>query len=286
MTVRSRDSQREADRGVVLVNVLAMLALAGAVVTIMLTAQERGVRQSQRQQDGVTARALAHGALTSAVIALRRDLEVAPEIDHSREPWADLAEQQVQIDGGQFSLSIRDAQGRFNINNLARGDRAAFRTFLEIARTARVPEATARSVALGLEQSGEITDLALLTRVGVEPDVLGALALYVTALPGKTYVNINAVSEALLAVVLQNPVRARVLIAQRDRQGYLTPEDVRRARVLLPGGLGYTSSHFTVVAEVTSGDARQHLTAEVVRSTKNGAKRVEPRRLKWNAAAP
>lgn len=276
--------RRDRERGVVLVNVLAMLGMAGAIVALMLSTQERGIETSQAYADTARAQDLARGGVTSAVVALRRDLEAAPEIDHASEPWGRVADRNVRIDGGQFSLSIRDAQDRFNINLLAEGTTTARQTFGRITRRAGVPDPIAAAIARGLTVSGPIDDLSQLALAG--EDVVNDLRPFVTTLPGRTDVNINAVGEPLLAILLQNPARAGVLIAQRDRQGFLTPEDVRRARVLLPAGVGYTSSNFVVEVEVTSGSARQRLTADITRTEKAGVKRVDTTRLIWNAATP
>lgn len=286
MSVRPEcaNKPRSRDRGVVLVNVLAMLGMAGAIVALMLATQERGIETSRAFADTTRARDLARGGVTSAVVALRRDLATAPEIDHRSEPWGRITDRDAEIDGGRFSLSIRDAQDRFNLNLLATGNVSARQTFGRIARRAGVADPIAAAIARGMTVSGPIQDLSQLALAG--QDVIEALRPYVSALPGRTEVNINSVAEPLLAILLQNPARASVLIAQRDRQGFLTPEDVRRARVLLPAGVGYTSSNFIVEADVTSGIARQRLTAHVVRSTEGGTERVDANRLIWNAAAP
>jgi len=275
---------RDREGGVVLINVLAVLALASAVVAIMLASQQENIRRGQRDADTQRARALAEGGVTSAQIALRRDLSASPDIDHSSEPWGALAEDGAEIEGGRFSLSISDLQDRFNLNNLIRGGVAARQTFFKIADAAGVPRPVAEEIIRVIEAGGQLSSTRELVLYGIAPDHVVALAGFTTALPGRTKVNINASSEVLLGMLLQNPVRARVLIAQRDRQGFLAAEDVRRARVLLPGDLGYTSDFYRVEVEVLAGTARQRLAADLVRSTDNGIGRVEIRRQIWNAA--
>jgi general secretion pathway protein K len=81
----------------------------------------------------------------------------------------------------------------------------------------------------------------------------------VSALPGRSDININAAPPALIAVLLQNPVQARSLAATRDRQGFLTPRDIASARAILPPGVSYRSDLFRVVTTVRIGGTLQSL---------------------------
>jgi general secretion pathway protein K len=79
----------------------------------------------------------------------------------------------------------------------------------------------------------------------------------VTVLPGVAEMNINTMPEALIAVVTDNPVQARVLVGIRKRNGFLTADDAVTAGVILPPGVGYRSGFFRVTTTVTMGDVVQ-----------------------------
>ncbi len=57
----------------------------------------------------------------------------------------------------------------------------------------------------------------------------------------------------LLGVLAGDAATGRLLAAQRDRTGRLTPLDLAAAGVTLPPGAGYASDHFVVTTTVTQG---------------------------------
>ncbi|MGN5374896.1 type II secretion system protein GspK [Sphingomonas hankookensis] len=58
-----------------------------------------------------------------------------------------------------------------------------------------------------------------------------------TALPGDTAINLNAATPELMAVLF-DPQKAARLIATRNRQGYLSKDDLAREDVTAPGAPG------------------------------------------------
>lgn len=282
---RSGRTGRAREKGVVLINVLAVMALASSVLFIMLTTQERAIDRSRSFSDAARAGAIAHGGVTSAIIALRRDAAASDRLDHSGESWGALAEE-TPIPGGSYSLRIRDLQGRFNINNLARGDVLAAQTFQRIVELLGIPPQTAARIAFRITEGGPIADLRELVAIGVGESEIGRLSTLVTALPGRTEVNANAAAEELLAILLGNPVRANVLVAIRDRQGYVSRDDLSRARVLLPNGLGLASDHFEVDATVRIGATVQRVVAHLHRRREGMEVVVVPLTYRRDAAAP
>ena len=105
---------RAREAGVILINVLVALALGAAIVVLMFTSQENLMDRTRRAAAATQAEALALGAEASLVAALRRDMEVAPETDHMAEPWALAAQEEVQLETGSFSITVNDAQARFD----------------------------------------------------------------------------------------------------------------------------------------------------------------------------
>ncbi|MBV8971514.1 MAG: general secretion pathway protein GspK, partial [Sphingomonadaceae bacterium] len=97
----------------ILVNVLAVVAVATALVAAMLDTGA-AIDRAAAWRDAARARAIARGGELSAIAALRRDTD--PARDDRSEAWARVAQAPTPIAGGRFALTIDDAQGRFNVN--------------------------------------------------------------------------------------------------------------------------------------------------------------------------
>jgi general secretion pathway protein K len=254
----SRAAGRDREAGVILINVLVMLALTTTVVYAMLSLAELSLARSQRFGEAGQALALLRAGEQSAAVALRRDMREAPETDHASEAWGAVAQAPVEIAGGAFSLTIEDAQDRFNINGLSTGGLQAVQAFQAIAASLGLPRETAGRIVAALDDGGPIATLeALVPRAGLALEEAAALAPYVTALPGATDVNINAASAELLEILFGNAVEARLLVSIRERRGALSPQDLQAARIVLRPGLGFRSNHFALRVTARVGDTTQ-----------------------------
>lgn len=257
---------RESDAGVVLVNVLVTLALAASVVTMMLSLADLSVARSQRFSEAGQALALIRSGEQSAIVALRRDMVEAPDIDHRGEAWATIGQRRIEIAGGTFELEVADAQGLFNLNALVGGGLQALQVLDAIVAELGLAPETAARVAATVNVDGPLGELGDLTRrAGIAPADVDALGRLATVLPGNGDVNVNAAPPELLAILLQNPVQARVLAAVRERAGFLGPEDVAAAGVILPPGTGFTSDCFRVVTSVRIGTTTRSMESLLVR---------------------
>lgn len=250
--------RRARDGGVVLINVLVMLGLAATVVYMMLSLGEIAIARSQRFSEAGQALALVRAGEHSAIVALRRDMIEAPDTDHAGEAWAAAAQRGIEIAGGAFELEIADAQALFNLNALAGGGLQSTGVLQAVVEALELPPPTTARIAATLAQDGPLRRLDDLTfRAGIAPEVIARMSELVTALPGRGGININAAPPELIAVLLQNPVQARVLAAIRERAGFLTPQDVAAARAILPAGVGYRSDLYRVRTTVRVGDTVQ-----------------------------
>lgn len=254
----------------ILVNVLSLVALASAIVMLMLSGETAAVDRSLRFREASQAAVLARAGELSAAVALRRDALDAPQSDHLREPWAKVIEREAAIAGGTFTLSISDAQSRFNLNNLAQGGALSALAADPIIEALEIDPAVLQRVLEAVQQGGPLLRLSQLRDFGVDDRTIARLAPLVTVLPGSTEVNINTASETLLALLTRNPVAARMLVAQRERAGYLTQEDIRAANIFLPPGVGYTSDFFWVRTTVTIGETPQTVTSLLQRVVRDG----------------
>ena len=276
---------RRSDGGVILVNVLVLLALAASVVYLMLSLGDLSIARSQRFAEAGQALALVRAGEQSAVAALRRDMIEAPDTDHAAEPWAGIAQAGLEIPGGAFELEIADARGLLNLNGLAAAGLQGQQTLRAVVAALALPPGTAERIAATVAVDGPLERLEDLTwRAGLSPEEVAALARFTTVAPGSGSINVNAAPAEFLAVLFQNPVAARVLTSARDRRGLVTPDDVAAAGVVLPPGVGFRSDLFQLRVSVRIGDTVQSMESLLQRrSGPRGPEVVVVRRR--NAAA-
>ena len=249
---------RKHDGGVTLLFVLVILALTSAVVVTMVTLSESAVDRSRFYDEATSAQALLSAGEATAVIALRRDLATSPEVDHDREVWAKVNQADVAIAGGRFGLALGDAQGLFNLTNLGTEGVLAQNRLRDILRALDLDTDLALRIIATFSATQPPTRLAQLRdAAGVSDAELAALATMVTILPRNTTVNVNAAPVALLAVLLNNPVQAKLLDTRRAKLGFLTPADVSALGVILPAGLGFQSTFFRLRVTVQVGTTLQ-----------------------------
>ncbi len=240
--------------GVVLINVLVVLALAASVVVAMLTLGDLSIARSRRFADAAAAQALVSAGEASAIVVLRRDLAETPDGDSLDEPWAAVAQQDIAVAGGRFALAIEDAQSRLNLNSVAGQGAAGLQTLARIVAALDMPEDVTARIVFRLAQKKPMTGLGELAGLGLKPRDLARLADVLTVLPTPTPINLNTAPEPILQALIGNPVAAKRLIDRRKRDGYLTATDLADEKVVLPPGSGYTTSYFRVTVRVTVGE--------------------------------
>ncbi|WP_051651356.1 type II secretion system minor pseudopilin [Brevundimonas bacteroides] len=251
--------------GMILLNVLLVMAVASVAVLIMIAAQDLEVQRSTRLRDAAQANAYARAGELSAITALRRDGLTASATDNLTEPWAQLGQQDVSIPGGRFALAIEDEQARFNLNALKTGDPGLIDLFQRIGAELDIDPASVIRIATVVRVAGGITDESLILAAGVPRADLDQLAPYVAILPGTTSVNLNTVQLPLLTLMTRDAEVARKLIETRTRKGYLTPADLAAEGAPTLMGTGYTSDHYRVVTTVTVGGVTQALDSRIAR---------------------
>jgi len=242
----------------ILLNVLAMVAVAVAAVMLMLGTEDPALDRAIRLREAAQALTVARGGELSAIAALRRDMVAAPETDNRTEGWARIAQAKTAIEGGSFTLTIADAQGRFNVNAAAGSGEPVLAA---ITTALRLDPDIASRIAKSIAERGRIADLGQLSRAEIDPATIARLRPLVTALPGSAEINVNAAPPELLAVLVGDPVGGRILGDRRDRAGLLTPADFAATGLRLPSGAGFTSDHFVVTTTVTIGGTTRTLTS-------------------------
>jgi general secretion pathway protein K len=109
-------ARRYAQRGVALVTAIMIVAIAAAVAAKIAFAHQIWFRQMENVADRGATDLLRRGALHWASVALLEDA-AQNSIDHLGEPWAQGLPV-LPVEGGGIKVSVEDAQGRFNLNNL------------------------------------------------------------------------------------------------------------------------------------------------------------------------
>ena len=280
--------KRETDsrRGMILINVLFVVAVAATVVMLMVTSQDVAVDRTLRLRQASQAGAYARAGELSAVTALRRDAIQAPGADHFRETWAQVQDDDVQIAGGRFSLKVEDAQSRFNLNSeLARSPVGHDRLARILGALGLSPD-LAVPITTYVRVAGPLSSLSDLQIIGMSPADIATLSQMVTALPGDTGININTADERLLAVLFDSPVTARLLMTTRNQRGYVTPNDLAALSASLPPGVGSRSDFYVVTTEVTVGETRQRMVSRLVRKRGVAGPQVAIYARQRTAAAP
>ena len=251
--------------GMILLNVLLVMAVASVAVLIMIAAQDLEVQRSTRLRDAAQANAYARAGELSAITALRRDGLTAAATDNLTEPWAQLGQQDIAIPNGRFALVIEDEQARFNLNALKTGDPGPIDLFQRIGAELEIDPASIIRIANVVRVAGGLTDEGLILAAGVPRSDFDRLAPYVVILPGTTSVNLNTVQLPLLTLMTQDAEVARKLIETRARKGYLTPADLAAEGAPTLMGTGYTSDHYRVVTTATVGGVTQALDSRIMR---------------------
>ncbi len=214
---------------------------------------------------------MALGAETSVVLALRRDMRDAPDHNSYDETWAGVAQDEVTLATGRFSVTVTDARSRLDVNGLGQGGLVQTQALARLMAALDLPPDLAAGIAGEIARDGPV---AALDRLRVlDPVTVQRLQPYVDALPVPGKVNVNTADAVLIGALMQNPSRAAALAARRKRAGHLTPEDV--GDVGLAGAtLGFTSDLFDVTTRAEVDGVTVVLTSRLMRTSDRDGDRV------------
>lgn len=242
-------------KGVALITAMIILALATIVATDIAWDNALDVRRTTMllyRDQGIQ---VALGAENWVASILRQDLEDS-ETDHLGEIWAsDLPP--LPIDGGDVFGVIEDLQGRFNINNLIDADGKVHEASLEqFQRLLNVLELDPRFAGIaadwldpdpdaafpdGAEDSiytgmfppyraanqllSSASELAAIE--GMDKITFDTLAPHITALPGRTGINVNTATPFVLSSLDEkiSPGDVESLVAEREGGGFSDVEN-------------------------------------------------------------
>lgn len=256
-------SARQVDGGVILVNVLVTLAIASSLVVLMLTSQDSQVGHARRVSAAVQAEALALGAETSVLVALRRDMETAPDTDHYAEDWASVAQQEVELETGRFSVEIRDAHARLDLNGLAAGGIAQTQILTRLIEELELPPETGPRILTFLRNRGPAKSLEQIQ--GLDAVTINRLRPVADVLPVPGQVNLNTADALVIGAILQNRMAAHRLVALRKRNGGWVEDGDVAALGLMGAGVGLVSDLFDVIVRAEVDGAEIQLVSRLLR---------------------
>lgn len=103
-------------RGLALITVMLVVAVVSSISVFLSLGQQIWLRQSGNIYDRNQAEAVRQGAVDFATVVLERDAN-DNQVDHLQEIWASQLPP-FEVEQGAVVISVEDAQGRFNLNNL------------------------------------------------------------------------------------------------------------------------------------------------------------------------
>lgn len=253
---RKLQRKRRLSRGVALITAMLITALASITAANLAWDNVLDVRRTMVLLNRDQAVQIAFGAESWIMDILRQDLDDG-ETDHLGEIWAsDLPG--LPIEGGEVFGQIVDLQGRFNINNLidANGkiDEASLEQFrrllialsidprfagiaadwLDTDQNASFPDGAEDPIYTSLvppyktanRPLTSISELAALE--GMERQAFKVLSKHITALPGRTSINVNTATPAVLQSLDEQISVADVerLLSEREQAGF---DDIQTA---------------------------------------------------------
>lgn len=287
------------DRGIALITVLLIVALATVAAVAMASRQQLDVYRISNLLHGDQAYTYALGVENWASSILRRDLK-DNETDNLGEIWAEETPP-LPVPGGQIKGYAEDLQGRFNINNLVidgKVNKPQLEQFQRLLKSLEIGEDVAVAVVdwmdvdidpqlpNGAEDGvylGEdppyraanmpfssISELYLVQ--GFDSEVVGALLPHIAVLPKNTRINVNTAGEKVLQSLAKDlsEADAKRLVDDRGEDGYKSVEDFLQHEVLAgleidAGQLTVASEYFLIHADVEVGQARSRLYSLVER---------------------
>lgn len=310
-----RPASLAAQRGVAIITALLLTALAVTIVASLFWQQQVQVRSIENQRLHLQTQWILRGALDWARLVLREDAKYT-RVDTLDEPWAvPLAETRLDqyVENGRaggdqtdatLSGHIVDAQGRFNLANLAQGgtvnprEVAIFARLLDslrlnagLAQTLADAMARAQQPAAGgtvsaasapvgaVRPSGE-QPLALLqvddvlSVPGFTAPMLAALRDFVTLLPRATQLNVNTASAQVLAARIEGLSQAdtSALVAAREKAYFVSAADFiarlppGKANDISASEIAVTTQYFIVYGTARLNRASRNVQALIERN--------------------
>lgn len=241
-------------RGVALITVLLVVAIATILAVGMLRSQHQALQYSAGLFNQDQAWLYTQGAEDFVRELLHQDFKDDKrsnrQVDHPGEAWAKPFPP-FPVDGGMIHARVMDQQGRFNLNRLWHdnaADPVAAAIFQRLLKSLDLPDTLVPALTdwmdadndptgsdgaeddmysrldnpyrVGNQPLNDVSELRLVK--GVTPDIIAKLRPYVCALPATALLNVNTADPVVLAALGTNMStrNAAELSSQRPAKGY------------------------------------------------------------------
>jgi general secretion pathway protein K len=295
---RKNNFTTETQRGVALVMVLLIVAMATTLAAFMAQQQGFWQRAMENGRDRAQARRIAEAGIDWARAVLADDASVSQH-DHGREMWA-MRLPAVQLEGGEVRGAIHDQQGLFNLNNLVRNGAASVpdvQHFQRLLDTLGMPLDLSHTLLDWLDANSEpsvngaedeyylrqahpyrcanrlLSDIGELAWVkGYDAGIIKRLEPFVSVLPeSNTAVNVNfAPPEVLIAVMpgldLQEARRVHLQIQSTPFKNITDFYQQLHMQQNTSTNLSVSSQYFMVTGYATQGDGESSVHALLYRN--------------------
>jgi general secretion pathway protein K len=303
---------KSTQQGVALITAMLIVAIIATLATSLALGQQVWLRQTQNLVDLAQAEQLRQGAYEYAAAVLVRDEKssLTNKSDNLQEAWAQSIPP-LPVEGGVVLISIRDAQARFNLNNLVQqGKKTSNATDIAIFRNLLQQNDLPTDLADALidwmdtdppgpEPKGA-EDLDYLNldppyRVANQPlqsidelrlikgykelsgEDFNKLAGLVVVLPEAAPINVNTADAAVLAALLDNNASQAKLVVQARENDPVTDKKIVQSLFpanAQPNAASYDvkSKYFIVTVETRIGRIQRRTEALIERSFGNATK--------------
>jgi general secretion pathway protein K len=288
----------DTQRGIALITVLLIVAMAATIATFMAQQQGFWQREMENGRDRAQARRIAEAGIDWARAVLADDAALN-QYDHAGEMWA-IQLAAIPIDRGEVIGHIADQQGLFNLNSLVRNGGVSQPDLMRFQRllvALELPQELASTLADWMDADQEVlpdsaedeyylalpkpyrssgrplSDIGELVWVkGFDKRTRGRLQPYVSVLPeSNTAVNVNfAPPEVLVAMLPGLSLQDARQIVNRIKNNPIDnlpeflrqlPEDTTRS-----SNLSVKSHYFLVTGYATQGNGASSVHALLHRS--------------------
>jgi general secretion pathway protein K len=284
-----------------LVTALMIVAIAAAVAAKIAFAHQIWFRQMENVNDRGATDMLRRGALHWASVALLEDA-AQNSIDHLGEPWAQGLPT-LPVDGGAIHVSVEDAQGRFNLNNLVQNNlpsAADVSVFQRLLLELKLDPLLANALIDWIDADSNVTSpggaedvdyLNLKTPYraanqpfvsidelrlvhGFDPKTVGMLLPFVTVLPAGTHstINVNTASPELLSALAgMDPAAAKRIADNRLEKPMQNISDFAKqlpagTPAVAPGLADVKTDFFLITLDTSMGRHQRRTVALLQRS--------------------
>ena len=244
-------------RGAALITAVLIVALAATTAGVMLQRQSAMLNQAALVMTRAQADLYAKAGIDWARAVIAVDPKSPASVGHLGQAWA-RPMLGLPVEGAVIGGRLDDAQARFNVNNLVSGDsrnEADIDAFKRLLAGLKLSPDLADAVVDWIDTGDALTggggaedawylslpqpyraanqplaQIEELLRVrGFDSKSVALLAPYVTALPARTLVNANTVSESVLAALLpeMSGEEVRKLLAARDAKPFASMDDLK-----------------------------------------------------------